>query len=612
MIIERVQVDGGFLDNLDLRLTEGLNVIIGGRGTGKTSIIELIRYCLGVESNTSSSAKLALEHALSTLGDGRVTVTLRDMDELVTISRSATDEDEINQIISYEKRPIIYSQKEIETVGLSAHARLNLLDSFDSEYENIFTKENLVDTIASITTEISTVAKEIEQLILNLNEEEKLKAELNILQAEEVRIGELSLEMNQKQIELLNLSKLTSDYSQKVLYLNSLNKTLEPWKAQLETLLRNVPIVSGWDSFYDPEYLKNVQSSVNKVYNLMLDGREIIEDVQKGIASKSAEIANLRAEPDLKIKNIKKEIEGMQQGAGALLSNVNIIRQKISSLEALKKQYEIFKSKFESLKNLRNQALDEYENIFNRKFANRLAISNNLNASLSPLISVKLKQSSEYSNYINSIISALRGSSLRYNEIAPILASSLSPRELVESVENNDIEFICIATGFSKDRVIKIVAQLNSNNLHELLTVEIEDDVVLELLDGNDYKEIQQLSVGQRCTVILPIVLEHSNRTVVLDQPEDHLDNAFVVDTLIKSIRQKKDSTQLLFTTHNANIPVLGEADNVIVMKSNGQRGYVAETGALNNPHIVESITTIMEGGREAFSKRANFYHENP
>lgn len=70
MYIKRVQIDEGFLDGVDAYFSSGLNVIIGARGTGKTSLIELIRYCLDVESYTNETGKKSREHALSVLGGG--------------------------------------------------------------------------------------------------------------------------------------------------------------------------------------------------------------------------------------------------------------------------------------------------------------------------------------------------------------------------------------------------------------------------------------------------------------------------------------------------------------------------------------------------------------
>ncbi len=83
MHIERVQIEEGFLDGLDVLFVTGLNVIIGERGTGKTSLIELIRYCLDVPGYTPESGKRSREHALSVLGGGQVTVTLASSGESV-------------------------------------------------------------------------------------------------------------------------------------------------------------------------------------------------------------------------------------------------------------------------------------------------------------------------------------------------------------------------------------------------------------------------------------------------------------------------------------------------------------------------------------------------
>jgi hypothetical protein len=92
MIIEKIQVEGGFLDGLELGFTSGLNIVIGARGAGKTSILELIRFCLGARALTDKAAQTAREHAMSILGDGTVSVSVTDGAEgaePVTLNRSA-------------------------------------------------------------------------------------------------------------------------------------------------------------------------------------------------------------------------------------------------------------------------------------------------------------------------------------------------------------------------------------------------------------------------------------------------------------------------------------------------------------------------------------------
>ena len=128
MRIRRVQIEEGFLDGLDVSFALGLNVIIGERGTGKTSLIELVRFCLGVEGYTAESAKRSSEHALSILGSGQVTVTLSEGGRDIFVSRTAADQSP--RVAENFAHPIILSQTEIETVGLHALGRIRLLDSF--------------------------------------------------------------------------------------------------------------------------------------------------------------------------------------------------------------------------------------------------------------------------------------------------------------------------------------------------------------------------------------------------------------------------------------------------------------------------------------------------
>jgi hypothetical protein len=94
----------------------------------------------------------------------------------------------------------------------------------------------------------------------------------------------------------------------------------------------------------------------------------------------------------------------------------------------------------------------------------------------------------------------------------------------------------------------------------------------------------------------------------VIDQPEDHIDNAFITDTVIKALQDIKLRGQIILSTHNANIPVLGGADLVIELGSDGRNGYVQVCKPLDDVEAVGAITEVMEGGRQAFRDRAEFY----
>lgn len=128
MIITRIQIEGGFLDGFDLQPVNGLNVLIGARGTGKTSVIELLRFGLAAKNHTVESEARSLGHARAVLGGGEITVTLTDLVEEISVTRSA-DEDAPRSTTEFVA-PIVLSQTEIESLGLSEAGRLSLLDGF--------------------------------------------------------------------------------------------------------------------------------------------------------------------------------------------------------------------------------------------------------------------------------------------------------------------------------------------------------------------------------------------------------------------------------------------------------------------------------------------------
>src|SRR5690606_30577891 len=101
-------------------------------------------------------------------------------------------------------------------------------------------------------------------------------------------------------------------------------------------------------------------------------------------------------------------------------------------------------------------------------------------------------------------------------------------------------------------------------------------------------------------------LLMESERPLLVDQPEDNLDNAFVFETIVQSINEVKGRRQLIFVTHNPNIPVLGDAERVFALRSTGRAATVAKAGSVDD--VALEIMTILEGGRAAFEARRKRY----
>jgi len=128
------------------------------------------------------------------------------------------------------------------------------------------------------------------------------------------------------------------------------------------------------------------------------------------------------------------------------------------------------------------------------------------------------------------------------------------------------------------------------------------------LSSGNQDKPLGDYSLGQRATVILHILMHLSRHPVILiDQPEDDLDNETLYSHFIRQLLDRKETTQFIFATHNPNIPVLGDAEQAIVCRKEGDK-FSFEHGSIDAKSIQHRIVTVMEGGEDAFRRRKEIY----
>lgn len=122
--------------------------------------------------------------------------------------------------------------------------------------------------------------------------------------------------------------------------------------------------------------------------------------------------------------------------------------------------------------------------------------------------------------------------------------------------------------------------------------------------DGKDFTSINRASAGQKAAAILAFLLSHGDTPIIIDQPEDDLDNALVYSLIVKQIQSNKKRRQIIIVTHNPNIVVNGDAELVHVMEFKKGQVKIKMSGSLIDKAIRDEVCEIMEGGREAFNKR--------
>jgi len=149
---------------------------------------------------------------------------------------------------------------------------------------------------------------------------------------------------------------------------------------------------------------------------------------------------------------------------------------------------------------------------------------------------------------------------------------------------------------------------LDASKLEQLLQLEHLDTEDLPIICLDD-KPIEDLSPGQRCSTLIPIILLESDCPLLIDQPEDNLDNKLVFDLVVDILRGLKEKRQIIVATHNPNIPVSGDAEQVIVFESSSRECCeVVRQGSIDEEDVVYQIKAIMEGSEEAFRIRAEKY----
>jgi hypothetical protein len=226
-------------------------------------------------------------------------------------------------------------------------------------------------------------------------------------------------------------------------------------------------------------------------------------------------------------------------------------------------------------------------------------------------VRIRLQRHADVLQYQERVLGALHGSKLKNQEDILRVITGIRPEHLALMLSENDQAEFEALTSFGRERGRKILDALQQNiDPLQLEVLPIDDRVIIELdvssSGATNFKDASELSRGQKCTALLPILLARRDSPLVMDQPEDNLDNHFIFETVVEAILRLKARRQMIFITHNANIPVLGEADMVVVMDSDGRRGFVQKAGTVDQCR--DEIIDLLEGGEEAFEMRRKRY----
>ncbi|MFX0116999.1 MAG: TrlF family AAA-like ATPase [Candidatus Hodarchaeota archaeon] len=248
----------------------------------------------------------------------------------------------------------------------------------------------------------------------------------------------------------------------------------------------------------------------------------------------------------------------------------------------------------------------------------RAAIAQKLTEEHKESLKAEFKPRCLFDDYRQKLRSFFLNSGLQYNEIIDTLISkSVMPEKLCELIVNWDEPTIMEILDISKEQADKLHKHTFSDLVSKLKPFHdicVDDLPEVKMLidekainEEDKYRIVSKLSAGERSTTVLPLVTHGTPNPLIVDQPEDDLDNTYIHENFVHGLlRKTKGRRQYIFATHNANIPVLGDAENIFFMNATREEGWIEKSGSTDL--VSQEIIEILEGGREAFTNRFKKY----
>ena len=614
-------IDGGLLDKQDINFSKNLTCIIGGRGTGKSTLLESIRVASGNETESS-------------LLDCEIwpdEINLQYIDETGYVSefkkyKESQIENVTDASFGLEKAKIeVYGQGETaSTVQNSENNPIQLLKFLD----------NFID--------IKTLQEEAEEIceLLNLNRIKLQKFRTEIILENEYLRTLRDLENKKALLEREKVGELVAYHSALETERGLRKKIAESLTDLIKTyrtLFDDIKNIKSFGEIDDKEIIVG-----KKEYEKV---KEILNSFSGVIQEKNNEISNLLDEKIVLLKEIMvewknreseiynkidvKKQELISQGIPVDISKINHIAVDIEDYLDKLNKCKYNKQQLQSTENERKDLVDRRRNLKRKIYEERYAfvklVNDNLKKSVDGLfVKANFEEGCLSQDFEDYLKKAMNWHTIQVNK-AKHIARKMSPLQFSFFVKNNDEKAFSDIVNkdrkyFTDDEIKQIFSVISFNkNYEDFESITFEDFpsilITKEIINNKTEKSfitkpISQLSLGQQQSILLAILLQSkSNDPLLIDQPEDNLDSEFIYKTIVNNLRQIKEKRQVIIVTHNANIAVLGDAELVIPLKSTNTLSYLQNPGSIDCDNIRKSCCEILEGGKQAFIDRKEIYN---
>ncbi len=609
--------EGGFLDGATIHFNPNLNVLVGGRGAGKSTVIESLRYVLNLEPIGEDARRAHTGMVRNVIRSGtKITLCARSYRpakrEYVierTVPNPPVVREENGQISKLLARDVlrrieIYGQHEISELAKDAEKRTLLLDRFVQHDVSLNRRKDSVRrSLEQTRTSLADARSELRQIDDQLAMLPGLEETLSSYQEAglEDRLREQSLLVREERL------------------LDSIPERVSPFRECLDTLRQELPIDRAFLSPKSLEELpgKKILASANpgleqlsreieEAATLIEDALERADEGMEGVRSRwSVRRRKVESQYEKILRELQKsavdgeefirlrrEIEGLRP-----------LRERRTLLERLEREHSdrrlALLAEWEEVKAAGFRLLDRAARGVSRKLRNRVQVRVTAAGNRESLFDV-LRD--EIGGRLSEAIDQLRKApDLSLPHFVKCCRDGPEAVQDAYSIPPAQAERLSKATPEAMMRIEEL--QLSPTTAIQLNTAFAGEAPI--------WQALEDLSTGQKATAVLLLLLLESDAPLIVDQPEDDLDNRFITDGVVPRMRDEKRRRQFIFSTHNANIPVLGDAELILGLTASGDadnkgNGVIRpeHVGSIDARQVRELVEEILEGGKDAFETR--------
>lgn len=615
-VVVGLHVQGGFLDMQKFRLSENLTCFIGGRGTGKSTAIKCLAYGLGLETDLAQFDNCP-DSVVVYCRDGQgVTYRYERMRGSGAPRVQAYDKAN-GQVIDATAdafRVEFYGQGDLQRVAADPLSRPDLLQQFLDRHTPLSDLETREEELVLLLGENGSGLRPLE--IAEAGRAAKMEivkdCDTKLKVAEEGQLKEIASTQSALGAEKalcqtvetfakdyragLSLRVLQRDFDGAVRLAGQLTERPESLAAiaDLRSAVESANAVLR-------EHEVQINQSLQRTAGLLTEALAVLAAIHRDLDSTlDSKVAQLQKAG---LSGSVAELQRIIETRGRAVRDIARLDERTSDLTRLRSERRAYQ--------------DELSVVREEKARRRKAYIKRINQHLARSIDdytvvVVYDESGLVESFHSFLRSTMQGSYLP-DESSRRLALAITPSRLADLIQSNDLTELAATGGLGVDWARRLIDRCGRLEvLHSLQTIDKPPSPSIRVLTrAAPSREIpvNQLSDGQRHTILLTIaMLAESEMPLVIDQPEDDLDNAFVFSSIVRMLRHVKERRQIIVVTHNANIAVLGDAEQIFPMQRIVDRGSALDVGSIDGERTKAAVQSILEGGQLAFLRRKEIY----